>query len=56
MTTIKTNHRYGRESCPRTIDVLGRHGGVIMDPNFSDQDLNDVVRAIRKVYLAMGPA
>lgn len=48
--------RYGRESCPRTIDVLGRQGGVIMDPNFSDEDLGDVVRAIRKVYLAMGPA
>ena len=48
--------RYGRESCPRTIDILGRAGGVLMDPNFSDQDLNDVVRAIRKVYLAMGPA
>ncbi|OHB69721.1 MAG: hypothetical protein A2V70_16230 [Planctomycetes bacterium RBG_13_63_9] len=48
--------RYGRESCPRTIDILGRHGGVIMDPNFTDEDINDIVLAIRKVYLAMGPA
>lgn len=45
--------RYGRDSCPRTIDILGRTGGVIMDPNFSDDDVKDIVRAIRKVYLAM---
>lgn len=45
--------RYGAECCPRTIDVLGRTGGVIMDPNFSEEDLNDIVKAIRKVYLAM---
>jgi len=48
--------RYGRECCPRTIDILGRMGGVIMDPNFTDDDVKDIVRAIRKVYLAMGPA
>ena len=48
--------RYGSESCPRTIDVLGRHGGVIMDPNFSDEDVQDIVKAIRKVYLAMHEA
>ncbi len=48
--------RYGAESCPRTIDILGRHGGVIMDPNFTDDDAKDIVRAIRKVYLAMGTA
>jgi len=48
--------RYGRESCPRTIDILGRTGGVIMDPNFTDQDCQDVVRAIRNVYLAMRQA
>ncbi len=48
--------RYGRECCPRTIDILGRAAGVIMDPNFSDQDLRDVVQAIRKVYRDLGPA
>jgi len=48
--------RYGRECCPRTIDILGRMGGVIMDPNFSDDDLKDIIQAMRKVYLAMGPA
>jgi 8-amino-3,8-dideoxy-alpha-D-manno-octulosonate transaminase len=45
--------RYGSESCPRTVDILGRTGGVIIDPSFTDDDLNDIVRAIRKVYLAM---
>jgi 8-amino-3,8-dideoxy-alpha-D-manno-octulosonate transaminase len=45
--------RYGSECCPRTIDILGRHGGVIMDPNFTDSDVADIVQAIRKVYLAM---
>jgi 8-amino-3,8-dideoxy-alpha-D-manno-octulosonate transaminase len=48
--------RYGSECCPRTIDILGRHGGVIMDPNFTDEDVQDIVRAIRKVYLAMKTA
>ena len=48
--------RYGRECCPRTLDILGRVAGVTMDPTFTDADLSDVARAIRKVYLAMGPA
>ncbi len=48
--------RYGKECCPRTIDILGRTGGVIMDPNFTDDDVKDIVRAMRKVYLAMGAA
>ena len=47
---------YGTECCPRTIDIIGRFGGVIMDPKFTDEDLKDIIRAIRKVYLAMGPA
>jgi 8-amino-3,8-dideoxy-alpha-D-manno-octulosonate transaminase len=48
--------RYGAECCPRTINILDRMGGVIMDPNFTDDDLKDIVRAIRKVYLAMHSA
>ena len=42
--------RYGRESCPRTLDVLGRHAGVVLDPTFTDKDLADIGKAIRKVY------
>ena len=48
--------QYGAASCPRTIDILERFGGVIIDPNFSDQDLQDITAAIRKVYRAMTPA
>ena len=48
--------QYGAESCPRTIDIHGRMGGPIMDPNFTDEDCQDIVRAIRKVYLAMRTA
>jgi len=48
--------QYGSECCPRTIDILGRAGGVIMDPKFSDDDVKDIARAIRKVYMAIGPA
>ncbi len=46
--------RYGPECCPRTIDILGRHAGVILDPTFSDDDLADIAKAIRKVWPAMG--
>ena len=48
--------RYGAESCPRTIDIIDRFGGVIMDPTFTDDDVKDIARAIRKVYLAMRTA
>ena len=48
--------RYGAECCPRTIDILGRHGGVIMDPNFTNDDVKDIIAAIRKVYLGMRTA
>jgi 8-amino-3,8-dideoxy-alpha-D-manno-octulosonate transaminase len=48
--------QYGADCCPRTTDILGRFGGVIMDPNFSDDDVKDVIRAFRKVYTAMGSA
>jgi 8-amino-3,8-dideoxy-alpha-D-manno-octulosonate transaminase len=45
--------RYGAECCPKTIDILGRMGGVVMDPSFTEDDVKDIIRAIRKVYLAM---
>jgi len=48
--------RYGRECCPRTLDILARFAGVMLDPTFGDDDLQDVIRAVRKVYLAMRPA
>jgi len=48
--------KYGAECCPRTIDVLGRHGGVTIGPKYTEEDVADVIKAIRKVYLAMHKA
>lgn len=48
--------RYGAESCPRTIDIIGRFGGVMMGPRYDDDDVKDIIRAIRKVYPALGTA
>jgi 8-amino-3,8-dideoxy-alpha-D-manno-octulosonate transaminase len=45
--------RYGAESCPRTLDILGRFAGVLMDPKFTKRDTGDVIAAIRKVYPAI---
>jgi 8-amino-3,8-dideoxy-alpha-D-manno-octulosonate transaminase len=42
--------RYGRECCPRTIDILGRYAGVMMSPKYTEADTSDAVAAIRKVY------
>lgn len=42
--------RYGAESCPQTIDVLSRFGGVAIDPKFTRRDTDDIIAAIRKVY------
>jgi 8-amino-3,8-dideoxy-alpha-D-manno-octulosonate transaminase len=42
--------QYGPESCPRTIDILNRFGGVLMDPKFTSNETDDIVAAIRKVY------
>ena len=48
--------QYGPECCPRTIDIINRHGGVTIGPKYSEQDVADVIAAIRKVYLAMHAA
>jgi 8-amino-3,8-dideoxy-alpha-D-manno-octulosonate transaminase len=45
--------RYGRECCPRTIDILGRYAGVMMSPKYTERDMEDAVTAIRKVYKAI---
>jgi len=45
--------RYGPETCPRTIDILGRFAGVSIDPKFTERDCDDIIAAIRKVYPAI---
>lgn len=42
--------KYGPESCPKTIDILGRYGGVLMDPKYTRRDVDDIIAAIRKVF------
>jgi 8-amino-3,8-dideoxy-alpha-D-manno-octulosonate transaminase len=42
--------RYGRDCCPRTIDILSRYAGVMMSPKYTESDTADAVAAIRKVY------
>ncbi len=48
--------QYGAECCPRTIDILNRHGGVTIGPRYSEEDVADVIKILRKVYLAMTPS
>jgi 8-amino-3,8-dideoxy-alpha-D-manno-octulosonate transaminase len=45
--------RYGKECCPRTIDILSRFAGVMMNPKYTERDTQDAVAAIRKVYPAI---
>jgi 8-amino-3,8-dideoxy-alpha-D-manno-octulosonate transaminase len=42
--------RYGAAACPRTIDILGRFAGVLMDPLYTRRDTDDIIAAIRKVH------
>ena len=42
--------RYGASCCPRTIDILNRFAGVLMDPKFTSRETDDIVAAVRKVY------
>jgi 8-amino-3,8-dideoxy-alpha-D-manno-octulosonate transaminase len=47
------NVSYGAACCPRTIDIWNRYVGVPIDPKYWDQDVNDIIAAIRKVYSAI---
>jgi 8-amino-3,8-dideoxy-alpha-D-manno-octulosonate transaminase len=44
---------YGEACCPRTTQIRERYVGLPMDPKFSDQDVQDVIAAVRKVYAAV---
>ena len=41
---------YGAKACPKTIDIWNRYVGIPMDPKFTDQDVADIIAAVRKVY------
>ncbi|MBZ5543982.1 MAG: aminotransferase class V-fold PLP-dependent enzyme [Acidobacteriia bacterium] len=42
--------QYGASACPKTIDIWNRYVGIPMDPKFTDQDVADIITAVRKVY------
>ncbi|HWB97261.1 MAG TPA: DegT/DnrJ/EryC1/StrS family aminotransferase [Bryobacteraceae bacterium] len=42
--------QYGAACCPRTIDILDRYAGPLLDPKMTRQDTDDIVAAIRKTY------
>jgi dTDP-4-amino-4,6-dideoxygalactose transaminase len=41
---------YGRSCCPQTRAIYDRYVGLPMDPQYSDQDVADIIAAVRKVY------
>jgi len=45
--------RYGAASCPRTIDILSRFAGVAIGPRYTEQDVADIVEAVRRAYAAV---
>ena len=45
--------KYGKECCPKTLEIWDRYVEIYMDPKYSDQDVNDVITATRKVYLGV---
>jgi 8-amino-3,8-dideoxy-alpha-D-manno-octulosonate transaminase len=45
--------RYGEDCCPRTKEIRHRYVGLPMDPKHSDQDVADIIAAVRKVYLTV---
>ena len=42
--------RYGAQCCPRTLDFFNRAATLTVGPKYTDDDLNDIGRAITKVY------
>ncbi|MCC6588184.1 MAG: DegT/DnrJ/EryC1/StrS family aminotransferase [Bryobacterales bacterium] len=44
--------QYGPEICPKTIDILSRFAGPLMDPKFTRDDLEEIIAATRKAYVA----
>jgi len=45
--------KFGASCCPRSLEIYDRYAGVQMDPQYSDQDVADIIAAVRKVYGAV---
>ena len=41
--------RYGPETCPKTVAILDRFGGPVMDPKYTKADTDYIVAAMRKL-------
>jgi 8-amino-3,8-dideoxy-alpha-D-manno-octulosonate transaminase len=41
---------YGKGCCPKTLEIWDRYVEIYMDPKYSDQDVSDIIAAVRKVY------
>jgi 8-amino-3,8-dideoxy-alpha-D-manno-octulosonate transaminase len=41
---------YGASCCPQSLAIYDRYVGVPMDPEYSPQDVADIIAAVRKVY------
>ncbi|HWQ56853.1 MAG TPA: DegT/DnrJ/EryC1/StrS family aminotransferase [Bryobacteraceae bacterium] len=46
--------KYGAASCPKTLDVLDRFAGPLIDPKYTKKDTDDIIAAVRKVYPTIG--
>jgi 8-amino-3,8-dideoxy-alpha-D-manno-octulosonate transaminase len=44
---------YGEGCCPRSVEIYHQYVGIPLDPTFSDQDVADIIAAVRKVYPAL---
>jgi 8-amino-3,8-dideoxy-alpha-D-manno-octulosonate transaminase len=44
---------YGKECCPKTLEIWDRYVEIYMDPKYSDQDVSDIIAAVRKVYMGV---
>jgi 8-amino-3,8-dideoxy-alpha-D-manno-octulosonate transaminase len=45
--------QYGPATCPRTLDILTRCAGPLMDPKFTTADTDAIIAAVRKTYPAV---
>jgi dTDP-4-amino-4,6-dideoxygalactose transaminase len=41
---------YGMANYPQTVNILQRFAGPAMHPKHTDQDVADIIAAVRKVY------
>jgi dTDP-4-amino-4,6-dideoxygalactose transaminase len=48
-TYYKGNVTYSQDMCPRTLDLLGRALNLDVSPLLTDEDVEEIIAAVRKV-------